>query len=211
MCRARQSRAPAAAPSCSSFVAPRWPSMAFGMRSTWASRLRRTSRPLSVIATSTTRRSWRPRTRVTRPRRLRRSIEPRDVGVARDHPVGDVAARQPGRMAPAQNAQHVVLVGRQFGGGLEELLPRLHDARGRDPQAQEDLLLARGERALLLQFPSDDSSHGRDNSRFNDYRQEEYVETHVVDPPVGQSTPSAGEYRQLSRRGGQSDRTLTDR
>jgi hypothetical protein len=86
--------------------------------------------------------------------------EARDVRIAGDHAVGDLAARQPGRMAAAKNAQDVVLVVREAGGGLEELLPRLHDPFGGDQQAQEDLLLARREGALLLQFTGNDPGHG---------------------------------------------------
>ena len=83
----------------------------------------------------------------------------RDVWIARDHPVCDLPAREPRRMAPPQNPQDVVLVGGEIGGGLEELLPWLHEACGRDPQAQEDLLLAGGEFALLLQCTGNDSRH----------------------------------------------------
>jgi len=86
--------------------------------------------------------------------------EARDVRVARDHPLGDVPARQPRRVAATKNAQDVVLVGGEAGRGLEKLVPRLGDARGRDPDAQQDLLLPRGERALLFQFTGNAASHG---------------------------------------------------
>jgi len=62
-------------------------------------------------------------------------------------------------MAAAKNSQDVVLVVRQAGVGLQEFLPRFDESGGRDQHAQEDLLLARGERALLLQFTGDHPSH----------------------------------------------------
>jgi hypothetical protein len=64
-----------------------------------------------------------------------------------------------GWMAAAQDPQHVVLVGRQFGRGLEELFPRLHDPGGHHLQAQHDLLFAGGEAARLFQFAGQNPSH----------------------------------------------------
>jgi hypothetical protein len=78
-----------------------------------------------------------------------------DVGIARDHALPDLAMSEPLRMAASQDAQHVVLVGGQVGVGLEKRFPRLHDPGGRHAQAQQDLLLERGEGGLLLQLLGD--------------------------------------------------------
>ena len=126
---------------------------------TCASSPRTSASPLSVMPTSTTRRSWRLRLRFTSPRRFQAVDQARDVRVALNHPLRDVAARQPGRMGAAEDPEHVVLVGGQLGRRLEKSRPRLHDPCGRHPQAEQDFLLGGREGLLLLQLVGDDASH----------------------------------------------------
>jgi hypothetical protein len=83
--------------------------------------------------------------------------DPRDVRVSSDHAVADFPVRQPGRMTAAQDAQDVVLIGRQVGVGLEERFPRFHDPGGRQPEAEQDFLFSRGEGPRLFQLAGDEA------------------------------------------------------
>src|SRR6476646_10256216 len=89
-------------------------------------------------------------------------------------------------MTPPQNPQHVVLIRRQIGGGLEKPFPGVEDSCRRDPQTKQDLLLAGVEFALLFEGVRNRSGHGAaDIIRYNDYRQEDYfcpAAAQVTDP-----------------------------
>ena len=146
-------------PSCSSFLGPRWPSTFLGNP---IDRLVEAAEELlalvrdphfddaAILAAADTRHQAAP---------LQAVHQPCDIGIARDHPVRDFAARQRGGMTAAQDPQHVVLVGRQFGRGLQKLFPWLHDAGGHHLQGQHHLLFAGGEAPRLFQFASEDASH----------------------------------------------------
>jgi hypothetical protein len=100
--------------------------------------------------------------------------EARDVRVARDHPLGDVPARQPRRVAATENAQDVVLIGGEAGRGFEKLVPRLGDAAAaiRMPSSTS---CSREENArFCFSSRATPPATAEDNSRVNDYCQEAY-------------------------------------
>lgn len=86
--------------------------------------------------------------------------QPGHVGHRRDHPLADLTARQPLGVRTPEDAQGVVLSGRQAV-GLEEpgVLPV--EQRGAAQEVQERLLRAAGERPALADLASQMVHHGR--------------------------------------------------
>src|SRR4029079_10268469 len=82
-----------------------------------------------------------------------------DIGIAGDHSLADVARGQLGRVAAAQDAEDVVLVEGELGGGFEKLFPGFDDSCGGDLQPQEHFLFPRRERALLFELAGHPSGH----------------------------------------------------
>lgn len=76
-------------------------------------------------------------------------------------------------MTAAQDAECIVLTERQIEFALEESFPWLGDAGRQQSEPKHDFLFFGGEFALLLQRRGEGSRHGGNDSRRNDYRQEE--------------------------------------
>jgi hypothetical protein len=84
----------------------------------------------------------------------------RDVGLLRDHPLADLAAREPGSAGAAQDSQRVVLR-RGEALALEDLGPAREDVLGRAYQVEDDLLLEAREGLRLLQLVFELPCHRR--------------------------------------------------
>ena len=104
--------------------------------------------PFRVIPTSTTRRSRRPRTRVTSPRRLRRST--RRVTSGSRAIIRSAMSPHANRVGwlPRRMRSTLYWLGVRLAVALRNFSHGSDDARRRDADAEQDLLLARGERAL---------------------------------------------------------------
>ena len=95
-----------------------------------------------MIATSTVRRSFVDRVRVMRSALFELVEHPRDVRCARDQPFRKRRASAPARGAAPEQAEQVVLLGRQVEAGKEFVLDRPEAVVG-SPEGEVRLLLGR--------------------------------------------------------------------
>ena len=98
-----------------------------------------------------------------------------DIWVAGDCTGPDLPAGQGGRVAAPEDAQHIEQTGGQVELRLQELLPWREEAGRRSTNREQRFLFRGGERASLLDLLREALSHGRDNSRSNDYCQEDIL------------------------------------